>query len=165
MENVKALPMMSFGEAIKTCFQKYAKFSGRARRSEFWWFYLLVGAVNGVLGWILQIFAAKKAALVSEAMSLSFSELDKLEAISSQESSYANINLILMILIGVWFLVTLLPFLAAHVRRLHDIGKSGWLLLLYLVCGVGGLIPLLMCIQDGKKEANEHGPSPKYVVE
>ena len=45
MEKVIQTPSMSFGEALKTCFKKYANFSGRARRSEFWWF--------SVLGWIL----------------------------------------------------------------------------------------------------------------
>lgn len=34
-------PMMSFGESVKTCFQKYVTFKGRARRSEYWWFWLL----------------------------------------------------------------------------------------------------------------------------
>lgn len=52
---------MTFGQSIKTCFSKYATFSGRATRSEFWWFYLfsvLVGLFLGwipVLGWILSI--------------------------------------------------------------------------------------------------------------
>lgn len=34
-------PMMSFGASVKTCFQKYVTFKGRARRSEYWWFCLL----------------------------------------------------------------------------------------------------------------------------
>ena len=49
MENVIKTPSMSFGEALKTCFKKYATFSGRARRSEFWWF--------SVLNWLLSIAA------------------------------------------------------------------------------------------------------------
>lgn len=40
---------MSFGEAIKACFQKYATFSGRARRSEYWYFYLFTFLVSFVL--------------------------------------------------------------------------------------------------------------------
>lgn len=39
-------PMMSFGESVKTCFQKYVTFKGRARRSEYWWFWLL-NLING----------------------------------------------------------------------------------------------------------------------
>ena len=161
-QNVVATPMMGFVEAVKKCLANYANFNGRARRSEWWWFYLAVGVVNCILGWILQIFSAKKAAVVSEAISVMFSDPDKLEALKAQEASYANINLILMILMGIWCLATLLPMLAAQARRLHDIGKSGHLLWLYLVCGIGGLIPLIMCIADGKPEPNQYGESPKY---
>lgn len=41
---------MTFQEAIRTCFEKYTVFSGRARRSEFWWWILFIAVVNLVLG-------------------------------------------------------------------------------------------------------------------
>ncbi|MGH8766199.1 MAG: DUF805 domain-containing protein, partial [Burkholderiales bacterium] len=47
---------MTFGESIKTCFSKYAEFSGRAKRSEYWWwvlFYVLVSAGLGMINQIL----------------------------------------------------------------------------------------------------------------
>lgn len=44
---------MKFTEAVSTCFRKYADFSGRARRSEYWFFYLFTSVVSGVLGLIL----------------------------------------------------------------------------------------------------------------
>ncbi|MBR2249469.1 MAG: DUF805 domain-containing protein [Prevotella sp.] len=50
MENFVATPMMKFGDAVKVCFSKYANFNGRARRSEFWWFYLCLSIVNWILG-------------------------------------------------------------------------------------------------------------------
>ena len=50
-----ATPMMSFGDAVKTCFSKYCNFNGRARRSEFWWFYLALYIVNSVLGAVLAV--------------------------------------------------------------------------------------------------------------
>ncbi len=157
--NMPASPMMSFGEAVKTCFSKYANFNGRARRSEFWWFYLLLWIVNAVLGGILNYFATAKAALVAQA---DFSDLSALEALAEKEESYANINLILMVVFGVWTLATLLPMLAAWARRLHDVGKSGHLLWLCLLCGVGGLIPLIMAIPEGNPGPNQYGPSPKF---
>ncbi len=52
---------MTFVESVKTCLSKYATFSGRATRSEYWWFYLatfIVGLVLGgipVLGWIVSV--------------------------------------------------------------------------------------------------------------
>lgn len=100
--------------------------------------------------------------LFNEAMSAVFSGGD-ISALSAQEEHYATINLILMVLMGIWGLVTLLPMLGAWVRRLHDVGKSGHMLWLILLCGIGGLIPLFMCIADGKPETNQYGESPKYV--
>lgn len=58
---LKQLPQIGFGEAIKLCFSKYATFSGRARRSEYWYFVLfnfIIGLVLGMipfLGWVLGI--------------------------------------------------------------------------------------------------------------
>ncbi len=157
-------PMMSFGDAVKTCFKKYASFKGRARRSEFWWFYLAIYVVNSVLGSILFYFGSAKQALQEEALNnIGFDKLDQLQALADKEATYAHINLVLMILIAVWSLVTLIPILAAWCRRLHDVGKSGHYLWLGLLCGVGGLIPLIMAIGDSQPHPNAYGPSPKYV--
>lgn len=97
MENFVATPMMKIGDAVKVCFSKYANFNGRARRSEFWWFYLCISIVNWILGVVLQYFMAAKSALVNEAMSAAFSGGD-VSAIAAQESTYATINLVLMII-------------------------------------------------------------------
>ncbi|MBR6339050.1 MAG: DUF805 domain-containing protein [Alloprevotella sp.] len=95
-------PMMSFGDAVKTCFKKYASFKGRARRSEFWWFYLAIYVVNSVLGSILFYFGSAKQALQEEALNnIGFDKLDQLQALADKEATYAHINLVLMILIAV----------------------------------------------------------------
>jgi len=159
-----ATKSMSFMEAVKTCFSKYATFTGRARRSEFWWFYLAVGIPSWILSAILQYTSAAKQAIVDEAMQKLFSGGD-VSALEAQEATYANINLILIILMVVWGLATLIPMLAAMVRRLHDTGKSGHMLWLILVCGIGGLIPLIMCIPDGQPGPNQYGESPKFKEE
>ena len=55
-------------------------------------------------------------------------------------------------------LVFLLPVLGATARRLHDLGKTGWLQLIGLVCPpIGSIVVLIMCIPDGQKEANKFG--------
>jgi len=94
---------MGFGEAIRTCFRKYAVFRGRARRSEYWYFYLftiLAGLVASLLDAIIE--GATGTA----------------EAFRSSGPLSAILNLAL-----------LLPSLAVTVRRLHDTNRSGWLLL------------------------------------
>ena len=54
----------------------------------------------------------------------------------------------------------LLPTLGVGARRLHDIGKSGWLQLLWLIC-CGGLILIYFWVQEGDKGDNEYGPAPQ----
>ena len=62
---------------------------------------------------------------------------------------------------GIWSLAIAIPSLALAVRRLHDIGKSGWWYLLILVPLVGGIILLIWFCKDSRFEANKWGPCPK----
>ena len=62
---------------------------------------------------------------------------------------------------GLWNLVVLVPNLSLAVRRLHDIGKSGWWYLLLFVPLVGAIIILIWACKDSVPEANQWGPNPK----
>ena len=62
-----------------------------------------------------------------------------------------------MILSAIFSLAILLPSLGVTARRLHDVGKSGWMQLLGLIPFVGGLIVLILCIPEGSKESNAYG--------
>lgn len=142
---------MSFGEAIKTCWRKYATFEGRARRSEHWWFYLFVQLV--IIPFAL-IF------VVTYMISL----WPAIEAVgSSSEVNQPDINFVPMLIgIGLMMIVSLvflLPSLAALVRRLHDMGQSGWWILLSLI-GLG-IVPLIMAVMDSQPYDNRWGPDPK----
>jgi uncharacterized membrane protein YhaH (DUF805 family) len=111
--------------------KKYAQFSGRSRRKEYWMFALF----NCLFCLPLYILA------------LVFRE----DAIGS-------------IFLGLYFiyvLAILLPSLAVGVRRLHDTGKSGWMLLLCLIPIVGGIIVLVFTVLDSNPGPNEYGPNPK----
>ena len=61
------------------------------------------------------------------------------------------------------FLACLIPSLAIGARRLHDIGKSGWNLLLGLIPLVGCIILIIWFCQDGQVGPNEYGEDPKYI--
>lgn len=65
------------------------------------------------------------------------------------------------ILAIIYSLAILLPALAVSVRRLHDIGKSGWWLLIALVPIIGGIVLLIFALLDSQQGTNEYGPSPK----
>lgn len=150
-------PQLGFGEAIASAFKKYATFTGRARRSEYWWFQLFALLMSllsliPILGWIITV-------------------------------------------------AMILPSLAIEVRRLHDIGRSGWwllgplcfglvgglLLFIGAAAGLGGhgsgggftaviggilLFASIVCsivlfvwsLFDSKPETNQYGPSPKYEI-
>lgn len=123
------LPQLQFVDAVKMVFQKYADFSGRSRRSEFWWFYLF-GLIVGV--------AINIISLVSGTLGY--------------------------ILAGLYWVATIVPNLAVSVRRLHDIGKSGWNLLWMFLPIVGAILLIVWWVKDSDPRPNEYGPSPKYMM-
>jgi uncharacterized membrane protein YhaH (DUF805 family) len=65
------------------------------------------------------------------------------------------------VIFGLYALGTLLPFLALAVRRLHDIGKSGWWYLIQLVPVIGGIWFLVLTVTDSQPGTNQYGPNPK----
>lgn len=66
-----------------------------------------------------------------------------------------------VVLLLLYLLALVVPNLAVGVRRMHDIGKSGWFLLLGFIPIVGGIIVLVLALQDSQPD-NQYGPSPKY---
>ena len=124
---------MNLISAIKTVFSKYTDFGGRACRSEFW--YWLLGVV--LLSIVLRII---EGAVLAPALGF--------EAFAPESGQ--PLNLIMSLLI-------FLPTLAVAVRRLHDIGRSGWWVLLQVVPIIGGLILLWWYVQPGETGPNKYG--------
>lgn len=65
------------------------------------------------------------------------------------------------ILAMIYFLVILLPTVGVSIRRLHDIGRSGWWLLICLVPIIGFIVLLIFTVQDSTPGDNQYGPNPK----
>lgn len=162
-------PQMGFGEAIKTClFEKYFDFSGRARRSEFWWFQLFLFIVNSVVGGVFYAMAMPKMMDIISSSISGGPVPNTLELYKSMFDAAGPFGIVYIIIsIACW-----IPSLAASVRRLHDTGRSGlWMLML-----LTAIIPLLgSCVllvfyvflliwwtQDSDRGVNKYGPSPKY---
>jgi uncharacterized membrane protein YhaH (DUF805 family) len=116
---------MGFPDAVRSALTQYVGFSGRARRSEYWWFALF----NVILSFV--------ASLLDAAIGAS----------------------IFGLIVG---LGLLLPSRAVGVRRLHDINRSGWWLLLGLIPLVGAIILIVWFCQDSDRGPNQYGDSPKY---
>lgn len=115
------------------CMKKYAVFSGRARRTEYWMFELFS-----------TIFMV--AAII----------LDNVLGTKAKDDSGGLIYLL-------FALATLLPRFAVTVRRLHDIGKSGWWILINLIPLVGIFWMLFLLMTDSNPRDNEFGPNPKLA--
>ena len=131
------------------CFTKhYADFSGRARRSEYWGTVLFNGLIQAGLSIILSIVAT-----------ILFSSIE----INGEVTFSPLFFLLPDIPIYIYGLVWLLPGLAVSVRRLHDIGKSGWNLLWILLPIVGAIMLIYWCCQDSQPEENKWGANPKFV--
>ena len=111
------------------CLSKFADFSGRARRREYWTFAL----VNCLIALLLLI------------LGLAFGE----------DSPASNI------MVTIFYLIMLVPNLSVSVRRLHDIGKSGWWLFIGLIPLVGSLLLLVWSLMDSEEGENQYGENPK----
>ncbi len=124
---------MSFSQAISAGFACYTVFSGRATRSEYW-FWLLFAAIGMLITQVLD------TALFVELSS------------SAPSPLHSPLN-------SIFILVLLLPSVALQVRRLHDTGRTGWWLLLALT-GIGILLLLYWSSQEGTSGDNSFGPNP-----
>lgn len=77
---------------------------------------------------------------------------------------------VILYFVGVGVLSTIysififIPSLAVVVRRLHDIGKSGWMILIALIPIAGGIWLLILMLTDSQQGDNEYGPNPKAVI-
>jgi uncharacterized membrane protein YhaH (DUF805 family) len=135
---------MGFGQAVRTCLGKYGTFSGRASRSEFWWFYLFTTIVSGIPILLGGIFLGVSSG-------------------SSADGSAGGISLLIAVLlyiVGVLAsLAFLVPSIAVGCRRLHDRGTSGWLQLLLMV-PCANIVLLVFWILAGTEGDNVYGPKP-----
>lgn len=122
-------------EYYKMALSKYADFTGRSRRSEYWFF---------ALGNVLIYFA------------LAF-----LGGILAGATGSETAGLIPMILLGIFVLAIIIPSLAVAVRRLHDTGRSGWWYLIGLVPFIGSIVLIVFFCTDSEPGANQWGPNPK----
>jgi uncharacterized membrane protein YhaH (DUF805 family) len=182
-------PMMPFWTAVKTCFKKYFDFTGRARRSEYWWFVLFASIIYFV--WILlcSFFLAFWIATAINGETYSSPMVPLM--------SYVGLMIVPM-------LALFIPQYAVQTRRLHDTGRSGWWIVASLVVSLAymiayfsvmmpmfengidempaffstpmmivvailGMISMLLSVviliftvMDSQRGENKYGPSPKY---
>lgn len=111
--------------------KKYAEFNGRAGRQEYWFFLLFNILISAFLATI--------------------------DYFTGTFNFEAGVGL----LSGIYSLAVLIPGIAVTVRRLHDIDRSGWWLLISLIPVVGGITLFIFMVLDSTPGNNEYGPNPK----
>ncbi|MDE7438381.1 MAG: DUF805 domain-containing protein [Muribaculaceae bacterium] len=126
---------MTFGQSVSTCFRNYCCFTGRASRSEYWW-WVLFTAIIGILFSIP--YGINMAKAIAE----------------GTEPGLPVISYIVN-------LVLLLPTLGVMFRRLHDTGRSGWWWLIGLIPVVGTIVLLVFLLQPSQPYDNQYGPVPE----
>lgn len=114
--------------------KQYADFSGRARRKEYWMFFLF----NMIFAFLAAI-------------------IDNVAGTASPELGYG-------IFYGIYALAVFIPGLAVGVRRLHDVGKSGWMLLIALIPLIGAIWLLVLMVTDSQQGSNKWGENPKEIT-
>ncbi len=121
--------------------RKYAMFTGRARRKEYWYFTLFNLLFLFITLVIDRLIATKMG-------------------FTSFRGTYGLVFGPLSILYSLFILV---PTAAVFVRRMHDINKSGWYILLLLVPIIGFIRAIIRLAEDGEPEENKYGPAPKKI--
>lgn len=117
-------------EALK----KYAVFSGRSRRKEYWYFVLFNMIITIALAFV-----------------------DQITGLVSAEAGMGLLS-------GIYTLAVLIPDVAVSVRRLHDTGRSGWWLFIILVPIIGAIVLFVFMVQDSKPGTNQYGANPKEAT-
>lgn len=159
---------------IKLVFKNYAVFSGRARRKEFglfWLFCLLSGLLLSVLAmWFSSQFAEESSLQIHTdlpAFGAIYVGYGILIFLLNPASMYLFLMLLsscvpaMVIVYAVFIFISSVPVPAMVCRRLHDIGKSGKMMLLALIPGFGGIILLGFLVGDSQSGSNLYGPNPK----
>ena len=109
----------------------YADFRGRAQRAEFWYFFLF----NMIFTILLLV-------------------IDTMIGTFNPETGNGLLS-------GIYSLAIFIPYFAVSVRRLHDIGKSGWWLLIGLIPLIGLIILIIWFAKDSEEGSNQYGRNPK----
>ncbi len=111
--------------------KKYAVFSGRARRKEYWFFNLFYFIIFIVLAFV--------------------------DGMTGTLSPEVGIGL----LTGIFILAMIIPAIAVSIRRLHDTDRSGWWIFISLIPLIGGIWYIVLMVLDGTSGDNKYGPDSK----
>lgn len=123
---------MGFAEAVKTGLSNFFNATGRSSRSAYWWYYLCVAIIAGVVG-----------------------------VIGGFNMAYGIEQVWIGIILEVLVLVLEISLICAGIRRLHDTGRSGFNILWCLLPVIGGILLIVYWCQPSQPGENQYGPEPR----
>lgn len=122
-------------------YRRYAQFEGRSDRKEFWYYVIFYVVVSCILSALDGLLFGGHYTIVSD---------------QGWQVTYDR-----DVLAGLFNLVSLIPWIALQVRRLHDTNKSGWLVLFWWIPIIGWLLLLIWYCEKGDAASNAHGEAPE----
>jgi uncharacterized membrane protein YhaH (DUF805 family) len=133
--------------AYLACWKKYAVFTGRSSRNEFWSWFL----INLAIGIGFQILFS----------AIGGGQLTVGEDGQAVMTPITSAGMGVLIVWGLYSLLVILPWIGVSIRRLHDQDKSGVWLLLVFACGIGALVFLVIQVLPGTEGENRFGAQPE----
>ncbi len=134
--------------AYGSMFKKFAQFSGRSRRKEYWLAGIMNAIISAIFGTVISILGGPSLA----------------DAIMYERVPQLSLPLIIVTIVyGLYNLILIIPSLALLIRRFHDTNHSGAAIFLWLIPFIGGLIVFIFTVMDSTPGLNKYGPNPKGV--
>ena len=153
--------MLDFGEAVRRFYGNYTNAEGRAQRSAYWWVQLYQAIIITVLAIVL-LMADGGLELIE-----TFVEIQDVDELSAQWAGLGASGKFAVYVIGIFSLVNFLPGVMIAIRRFHDLGQTGWLVLAFLIIGmlpiigtVSGFVNFIWFAYPGTQGPNQYGPDP-----
>lgn len=171
MDDFKVVPQLGFGEALKEAKEKLTQFTGRSRRSEFWWCYLAVIIANIVLSFIPFIGNGISSIISLATIPLVFRRLHD----TGRSGWWCGVHIIGTI-IGYTVIFASIGFGAAMdiINGNYDAeeiaenisgGAVSAIMISFIIGIVYNIVMLVFLCQDSQMGPNKYGESPKYVTE
>ena len=158
--------MLDFGEAVRRFYGNYVNADGRAQRSAYWWVVLYQLIIYTVL--IIVLFMAEGGDQLWELVKSVFQ--GNTEADLADDFQLGASGVIAFLFMMLFALANILPNIMLQIRRFHDLGQTGWLVLAFMVLGalpgiglIFDLAHIIWFIFPGTSGPNQYGPDPLSV--
>ena len=155
--------MLDFGEAVRRFYGNYVNADGRAQRSAYWWVVLYQLIIYTVL--IIVLFMAEGGDQLWELVKSVFQ--GNTEADLADDFQLGASGVIAFLFMMLFALANILPNIMLQIRRFHDLGQTGWLVLAFIVLGalpgiglIFDLAHIIWFIFPGTSGPNKYGPDP-----